>query len=371
MPKCIYCNERDADSEEHSFPAALGMDSIKGFATLKGKLCKGCNGEIGKIEEQFLRCSLEAFFRYLLKIEGRKNHDKINPYHRGSSGGKPIKAEINTPDSLDIFLCEPANDSGDFTYSYQITLKDSDGNFHRIIVPDSVNSSESLDKLLASKEMSKLEFHSAIIDPDRKHIIEGISNLKGKSINWDDMPMEHHGKKELLITFEYTDKYFRAIAKIAFHYFLQYFEHYSGNEKEFEGIKAFIMQGGKVNEWVTIVPVSFIEDFKNRFISTNIYGHFVVAEDTGDRIFVKLGFFYGPTCLQDRHFEVQIGKAPGLIKKPKDIGHQILYFKEKDDDGYIGEMKELRKHSKRFLSSLFVPKVEYLGKIIRAIRRYT
>jgi len=73
----------------------FGMDNIKGFVTLKGKLCKECNGEIGKIEEQFLRCSPEAFFRYRLKIEGRKSHDKINPYHRGSSDGKPIKAEIN------------------------------------------------------------------------------------------------------------------------------------------------------------------------------------------------------------------------------------------------------------------------------------
>lgn len=371
MPKCIYCNKREADSEEHSFPAALGMDYIKGFITLKGKLCKVCNGEIGKIEEQFLRCSPEAFFRYRLKIEGRKSHDKINPYHRGSSSGKPIKAEINTPNSIDRFLCEPENDSDDFTYSYQITLKDSDGNLHPIIVPDNVNSSESLDKLLASKGMSKLEFHSAIIDPDRKHIIEGLSNLKGKRINWEDMPKGHHGKKEFLITFEYTDKYFKAITKIAFHYFLQYFEHYNGNEKEFEGIKAFIMKGGEVNEWVTIVPGSFIEDFKNRFVSTNIYGHFVVAEDTGDRIFVKLGFFYGPTCLQDRHFEVQIGKSPGLIKKPKDIGHQILYFAKKDDNGFIGEMKELRKYSKGFLSSLLIPKKQSLGKLLKVIRRYT
>jgi hypothetical protein len=68
---------------------------------------------------------------------------------------------------------------------------------------------------------------------------------------------------------------------------------------------------------------------------------------------------------------VQIGKSPGLIKTPKDIGHQILYFKEKDKDGYIGEMKELRKYSKGFLSSLLIPKKESLGRLLRAIRRDT
>ncbi len=62
MPKCIYCNKLDADSEEHPFPAALGMNKIKGFSKLRGKLCKGCNSRIGGIEEQFLRCSPEVFF---------------------------------------------------------------------------------------------------------------------------------------------------------------------------------------------------------------------------------------------------------------------------------------------------------------------
>lgn len=367
MPECIYC-KRDADSEEHSFPAALGMDNIKGFVTLKEKLCKECNGRIGAIEEQLLRCSPEAFIRDRLQIKGRKSHKKINLYHRPSAGGKQLKAEINATDGPEKFLCEPASDSDDFTYSYQIVLKDPDGNLHSEIIPDEVNSSESLDKLLAFKGMSEFEFQSAHIDPDRKHIVEGIQNLKGKKINWEDIPLGHKGKKEFLITCEYTDKYFRSIAKIAFHYFLQYFEHYTGNEKEFEGIKDFIMKGGNVKEWVTIVPGSFIQDFKNRFIVPNLYCHFAVAEDTGDKIFVKLGLFYGPGCFQERHFEVQIGKSPGIIKTPKELGHQILYFKEKDNKGHIGEMKEMRKHSKDFLASISTIKKEYLGKFLRVIK---
>jgi len=248
-----------------------------------------------------------------------------------------------------------------------IVLKDPDGNFHQLIVSDDVNSSESLDKLLADKGMSEFEFQSANIDHEKKYIIEGLSIVKGKIIDWNDLPVGHHGKKKFLISVEYTDKDFRAIAKIAFHYFLQYFEHYTGNETEFEGIKDFIVQGGNLNEWVTEVPGSFIEDFKNGSPSTNIYGHFVVAEDTGDRIFVKLGFFCEPRGLQHKHFEVQIGKAPGLVKTPKTTAHQILYFEKKDDKGYIGEMKELRQYSKEFLSSLRVPKKKYLGNILKVI----
>lgn len=108
MPICIYCNKREADSKEHAIPAAFGMDNIKGFSTLDGKLCSECNSYIGNIEEQFLRCSPEAFLRYINDIQGRKTHKKINPFVRGSAGGKPIKVEV-TSGKLRVFFVRLRN----------------------------------------------------------------------------------------------------------------------------------------------------------------------------------------------------------------------------------------------------------------------
>ena len=193
--------------------------------------------------------------------------------------------------------------------------------------------------------------------------------MQGKDIKWDDIPVGEHENKEYSVTCRYSDLYFRAIAKIAFHYFLQYFDHYSGAEDEFDGIKNFIMNGDNVKAWVRQVEGSFVDEFIDEHVSITNYVHLLTVEDTGDRIFAKLAFFCGPQGLQGRHFEVQIGDSPGTIKTPLVKGHHILYFKEEDQNGNIGEMKKLGLIGKDFLASLRFPKKEKLGDILRIIKK--
>jgi hypothetical protein len=85
MIKCIYCGKEEANSREDYLPRCLG--SFRNFGKLENKLCRKCNGAIGKIEEQFCRCGPEAFFRIVKGIKGRKYHKKPSPFYRGSSGG--------------------------------------------------------------------------------------------------------------------------------------------------------------------------------------------------------------------------------------------------------------------------------------------
>jgi hypothetical protein len=44
-----------------------------------------------------------------------------------------------------------------------------------------------------------------------------------------------------------TDRYFRAVAKIGFHYFLTQFQEHTGNEQMFSEIRQFILEGGGVD----------------------------------------------------------------------------------------------------------------------------
>ncbi len=194
------------------------------------------------------------------------------------------------------------------------------------------------------------------INPERRHIIEELPLVDSK-LEWKNEELGHKGKQEVVSTFEVTDKNFRSIAKIGFHYFLQHFDHYTGHEKEFDGIKNFILNGGDIEEWVTQYPNSFVEDFKGEtIIAPDRIGHFFVAEDNGKYIFVKLVFFVGPKGFRNMHYEVRIGKAPGLIITKKNVAHQILYFKQKDDEGYIGEMKKMMNLSKEFLQKMWLPR---------------
>ena len=87
MPKCIYCESSGPFNEEHPLPRCLGefRDAPKLFS-----VCKKCNHEIGRAEEQFCRASPEAFFRAWFNVEGRSSHEEINPFERGSAGGQAI-----------------------------------------------------------------------------------------------------------------------------------------------------------------------------------------------------------------------------------------------------------------------------------------
>jgi len=84
MSNCSYCGKEEANSQEHYLPACLG--SFRNFGKLDNKMCRKCNSEIGRIEEQFCRCGPEAFFRIVLGIKGRKHHEKPSPFYRGSAG---------------------------------------------------------------------------------------------------------------------------------------------------------------------------------------------------------------------------------------------------------------------------------------------
>src|SRR5687768_5809122 len=83
--RCIYCGHEGKLSGEHYLPRCL--DTFKGFEQLLDKICAECNNDFMKLEEQLCRSGPEAFFREMLDIKGRKGHQKVSPFYRGSAGG--------------------------------------------------------------------------------------------------------------------------------------------------------------------------------------------------------------------------------------------------------------------------------------------
>ncbi|MHB8880380.1 MAG: hypothetical protein ACYC69_02600 [Thermodesulfovibrionales bacterium] len=350
MSKCIYCNEREADSDEHAIPACLGMDDIRNFELLKDKLCRDCNSRIGALEEQFCRCSPEGFMRRVVGIKGRKHHAKTNPFYQRSSGTGPMEAETEHP-SLDcMLLCEFKEGTKDFFPARQIIVRDKDGGHHPILITERIRSSEDFIKVLEDKGLPgavPVEFHS---NPEEHEWLSGIcKGLPNFSEFTELTPVQPQSDKEVRVTIFTTEKYFRAIAKIAFHHFLQHFPQFSGAEKEFDGIRKFIMEGGKRSDWVTMIPGSFIYDLKDPHIFINKYVHVIATEKNYMNIVSKMLFFDGPERKPPSYFLVKIGRNPERIICPQRVGHQIVYFEQKDKDGFIGIMQEMKSISQSFL----------------------
>ena len=149
------------------------------------------------------------------------------------------------------------------------------------------------------------------------------------------------GEIKFVATFTVNNIYFRAVAKIAFHYFLKHFTQFTGYEKEFEGIRQFIFSGGESKQWIRQREGSFIEGL-DPGISTDKYGHLLALDKNEKDIRAKIHFFVGPGIKPHRYYEIFIGKNPERIIYNQGIGHQFVYFDEPDEDGYDGRMDPLR-----------------------------
>lgn len=86
---CLYC-PAVADSLEHVVPAAFG--EFVDAPMLQNRVCEDCNNRrLGLLDEQLARCGPEGLFRKFYGIEGRKHHDNVSPFYRGSAGGRRLE----------------------------------------------------------------------------------------------------------------------------------------------------------------------------------------------------------------------------------------------------------------------------------------
>src|ERR1700685_2262967 len=88
MGLCLY-SDLPADSLEHTLPAAFG--EFENAPELLNRVCMKCNNTtLGKLDEQLARCGPEGFLRKFFGVQGRRSHDKVNPFERGSAGGQRL-----------------------------------------------------------------------------------------------------------------------------------------------------------------------------------------------------------------------------------------------------------------------------------------
>lgn len=133
----------------------------------------------------------------------------------------------------------------------------------------------------------------------------------------------------------FTDLYFRAIAKIAFHYFLTVFEIYRGDEKLFGPIRNFIIEGGDRKEFVKDeVPIlSKVPNWWTHIIKT-VY-------DQG-YIFVYLQFF-SSVYYKPIKYMVRLNRNIDSLALFDNRCHLFLYYQPiQQIDGCYGRVIELK-----------------------------
>jgi hypothetical protein len=117
--------------------------------------------------------------------------------------------------------------------------------------------------------------------------------------------------------------YFRAVAKVALHYTLKMFPELTGHEREFDGIKDFIWNGGETSQ--------FVRQSKNQFVGNSRRGmrptkwmHILAVERGEGTITGYVQLFVGPRSIPSP-YTVRIGRDPSaILTKPRLNSHQYV-----------------------------------------------
>ena len=152
---CIYCRD-PADSLEHSLPAAFG--EFEDAPLLKERICTRCNNErLGVLDEQLARCGPEAFLRRHYGVRGRRTHQDVNPFYRGSAGGQRL--EMTSHDEIggtDVLIeCE----NGKYRQARQLIFVEQAGRVHQLPIREGTTP----EQLRAEREKLSVEKPSTSI----------------------------------------------------------------------------------------------------------------------------------------------------------------------------------------------------------------
>lgn len=338
IQKCIYCDSIGPFSKEHALPRSLG--EFSGFPPLINRVCAKCNEDIGKLEEQFGRSGPEAFFRKYLNIEGRATHDKVNPFKRGSAGAKPIDFTALLPEADIEILWEFNPGEKTVREVSQIVFIDDKGKSYPLRIHKWMNNADQLRteiKKIGLDLRDKLSARVFASDDERERIKNLVQGL-GFKIKW--LPPQPSAKiNNSVAKVHVTDLYFRAIAKIGFHYLLSVVNTFQGNERYFVDIRRFIIDGGEVENFITQTRRPILT-FPHPNIRPRDWGHVLLVENVRGQVQAWLQFFLGPQYNPPTYL-VRLSKDAVSIGEISGKGHYFCYFESGRKGKYHGEVSEL------------------------------
>ena len=338
MATCIYC-PNDADSEEHHLPKGLGR--FKDYVALNDRICSVCNGKCGKLDEQLCGSGIEAFFRKHLEIKGRKKHKKkVNPFYRGSAGGKRLEmvgVNQTTGEPVPLELIR-GNEVAELRC---VTLTAEDDTPYLITIPDNMTPEQFKQRVDA---LPVKKFKNCDISARREEApwVESLvqHGLKCESSpQWTPSALGPIMYGPTRVKFAVGARYFRCIAKIGFHYFLTKMPQFRGDESCFADIRNFIISDGSLEDCGRFI--AYGQNPLRDFQRLKYWGHLLLAEVDYLHLRARVQLFAGPGS-GTRVYNVALGKNPSLIDYKQSFGDFFGYYPKEERDEFEGEVAELR-----------------------------
>ncbi len=309
---CIYCPtlvDPSKGAGDHVIPAALGeFRDDRHFM----RICPKCNRTIGRCEEQMLRCGPEWLFRQVVVPKTARGRGRRKA-SVGSQGVPPPRALVHTEDGK--LAGRPTQDVRSIELIDQLVIHTEDGQQIPLqLHPDMT--AQALLRKVKSLGVAKIEKTRLSCSEDRLPAYRRVAQEAWPQSTWEALLTIPAGRHEVTTEYQFrvTDHYFRAIATIAFHYYLTRSQRARGDEESFAPIRQFIMEGGKIDRFVSQDTSFFIPMLSRGYVPCR-WHHIVAADETTGNVLGYVCLFIGPQA-KGMHYQVKIGNLNSRLVMP-------------------------------------------------------
>jgi hypothetical protein len=344
MEKCIYCGisfDPTRGEGDHILPVQLG--EFRNDSRFR-RICTLCNNHIGKSEQQFLSCGPESFFRDVVKPnipkERQRGHSQV-----AAMGAPSPQSTNDCGDHRELVKRSKDNPTDVFPVDQLVIHDDQDNEYFIELFPGMCpeHLSARIEKYGISK-IDKIWFNfSAEHESEFQRLIEKMWPKFKKQ----KLPDIEAGIKQAKgrITFKVTDHYFRSLAKIAFHHYLNHSRRgFRGDEPCFGPIRNFIINGGDCEVFFKQSGPKFAMPFgkipSGGVITPKQWCHIIAADETNKIAVVYLQLFVGCGCIP-RPYHIKLADINSKIFVPDSAwGYVYLYDESPKSGRYAGQVEE-------------------------------
>ncbi|MGD0619701.1 MAG: hypothetical protein ABSB67_18800 [Bryobacteraceae bacterium] len=280
-------------------------------------------------------------------------------FERGSAGGQRI--ELKAKDDvlgIDILL-EIENRT--FRQMRQIVFVEEAGTTYHLPI---IAGSRPEELLAAYKQLGAVPPYGDVrifYAPDEKEWVEHLIQEAWPKVTFREGSVGSTRYGEQVARVGLTDRYFRAVAKIGFHYFLTQFSEYSGHEQLFSGIRGFIAQDGtgveKANEFVGERQNPLLGEMWTPGVRPDGWrAHALCAETRPGECLAYVQTFVTEDW-RAPVYAVRLAQDAGIVDC-RATGHAYMYFDGGPQGKFIGETLNLETTRATWVPPPFAPVVK-------------
>lgn len=346
LSQCIYCT-RPPDGDEHWLPRGFG--AFWGNSALKGRICSKCNTRLGRtLDQELIRTGHTGMTRQILGIAGPSGQAPSNVFeYKAASVELPIEAHsgLIAAGQLTPIAAIGRNPDGTLKAVQQRTLTIETVEGERVLVFPRAWGARQLRDATAARGVlggKVIRAHAAPPETAEEFVEVSLSVIREV---FGPGPFDvYHTRLDAPIgeieyrhvRFNLSREYVRAVAKVAFHYYLWTCPWVGGDEPEFGAIKGFVSDDiGDESDFVQ--RQDCLVDRTGATRATGADCHMFVVFAGNRELLATLHFFSQSVGPEFPSFSVRLAARPTLVPTDWLRGHIAQYC-----DGFPGHAGELR-----------------------------